>query len=125
MKRISHADSCGIADVLGTVRVSVTFRGTHTGSFRVEVDGNPVQPNPDGTVTVGTAAILEGASVLVVTIVHQVGPTPFFELDYVVQGTLCGPFTVQDSFDDDDPDATVKETIRFDGTDARRRRRSK
>ena len=118
MKKISHSDSCAIANVLGKVRVSVTFRGTHTGSFRVEVDGNPVQPNPDGTVTVGTAATLKGASVLIVTVVNQVGPTKFFELDFVIQGTLCGPFTVQDSFDDGDPDATVRETIRFKSRDA-------
>jgi hypothetical protein len=118
MKRISHADSCAIANVLGKVRVSVTFRGTHTGSFRVEVDGTPAQPNSDGTVTVGTAGTLKGASVLIVTLVHQVGPTKFFELDFVVQGTLCGPFTVQNSFDEGDPDATVRETIRFKSRDA-------
>lgn len=118
MKRISHTDSCAIANVLGKVRVSVTFRGTHTGSFRVEVDGNPVQPNADGTVTVGTAATLKGASVLIVAVVHQAGPTKFFELDFVIQGTLCGPFTVQASFDDGDPNATVRETIRFKSRDA-------
>jgi hypothetical protein len=117
MKKITHSDSCAIANVLARVKVSVTFRGTHTGSFRVEVNGNPVQPNADGTVTVGTAATLKGASVRIVTVVHQIGPTKFFELDYVIQGTLCGPFTVQDVFDDDDPDVTVRETIRFKASD--------
>ena len=120
MKNVTHSDSCSVANVLGEVRVSVTFRGTHTGSFRVEVDGNPVQPNADGTVTVGTATTLKGASVLIVTVVNQVGPTKFFELDYVMQGTLCGPFTVQDTFDDGDPNATVRETIRFEGVVSRR-----
>jgi len=113
MKNISHMDSCSIVNVLTDVKVSVTFRGTHTGSFRVELNGNPVQPSPDGTVTLGNAAALNGASVLVVAVVHQVGPTKFFELDYVLQGTLCGPFTVQDTFDAGDPNATVRETIRF------------
>ena len=113
MKNISHADTCSAANVLTEAKLSVIFRGTHTGSFRVELNGTPVQPNPDGTVTLGNATALNGKAALVIAVVHQVGPTKFFELDYIVQGTLCGPFIVQDEFDDGDPNAIVRETIRF------------
>ena len=113
MKNLAHADSCSIGSVMDDVKVSVTFRRAHTGVFRVEQNGNPVKPNADGTVSVGRADRLRGSSILVVTTINQIGPTQSFEVDYVLQGTMCGPFTVQDSFDVGDPDVTLKETIGF------------
>jgi hypothetical protein len=114
MKHIANSDTCTIGHIESDVKLSVTFRGTHTGAFRVELDGAPVQPNADGTVTLGRSTALKGARARIVTVVSQIGPAQFFELDYVLQGTLCGPFTVQNTFDDEDPNATVRETITFD-----------
>jgi hypothetical protein len=113
MKHMANRDSCSIGSVVDDVKVSVTFRGAHTGGFGVERNGNPLQPNPDGTVSLGRADTLRGSSILVVTIINQIGPTQSFEVDYVLQGTTCGPFTVRDTFDDGDPDVTLKETIGF------------
>jgi hypothetical protein len=113
MKKITHADTCNPDNIVGEAKLSVTFRGTHTGSFLVERNGVPLPPNPDRTVTLGNAAALRGASVVVLTTVTQIGPTKFFEVDYVLDGAVCGPFTVQDTFDDGDPDADVREQIRF------------
>jgi hypothetical protein len=113
MKNMVHTDSCSIGSSVDDVKVSVVFRGAHTGGFRVEKDGNPIQPNGDGTVSVGKADTLRGSSILVVTIINQIGPTQLFEIDYIVQGVACGPFVVQDSFDTGDPDVTLKETIKF------------
>jgi hypothetical protein len=113
MKTIKHDDNCSVGSAVDDVKVSVTFRGAHTGSFEVILNGDPRPPNDDGTVSLGRAFTLPGASVLVKTLVHQIGPGTFFETDYVLQGIMCGPFTVQDSFDVDDPDAKVLETIKF------------
>jgi hypothetical protein len=113
MKKITHTDTCSPNNIVGEARLSVTFRGTHTGSFMVERNGLPLPANADRTVTLGDAAALRGATVLVLTNVNQIGPTKFFEVDYVLEGAVCGPFTVQDTFDDGDPNADVREQIRF------------
>jgi len=113
MKTIKHEDTCSVGSAVDEVKVSVTFRGAHTGSFEVILSGDPRPPNADGTVSLGRAGTLSGASVLVKTLVNQIGPGTFFETDYVLQGILCGPFTVQDSFDAGDPNAKVLETITF------------
>ena len=113
MKTIAHDDTCSVGSSVDDVKVSVTFRGAHTGVFEVNENGNILRPNSDGTVSLGKANTLPGTSILVKTVVNQVGPGTFFEVDYVLQGTMCGPYTVQDNFDAGDPDATVRETIKF------------
>ena len=113
MKNISHADSCSVGSSVDAVKVSVTFRGAHTGSFEVERNGNILPPNADGTVSVGAASTLRGSSILVTTLVTRIGPGTLFEVDYVVQGAMGGPFTVQDSFASNDPDVTLEQTITF------------
>ena len=114
MNRIDHSDSCSVGSATQPVKVSVTFRGAHTGVFEVIKAGNVLAPDPDGTVPVGDANTLAGTSILVKTIVNQVAAAgPFFEVDYVLQGVTCGPFIVRDSFDAGDPTAQVRETIAF------------
>ena len=114
MKRIDHSDSCSVGTSTQDVKVSVTFRGGHTGAFEVNQSGNILPANPDGTVTVGRADALEGTSILVKTLVNQIAAAgKSFEVEYVLQGVTCGPYTVKDSFDAGDPGATVRETISF------------
>ena len=113
MKTVKHSDTCSIGSLVDNVKLTVTFRGANTGVFEVNRSGNILKPNPDGSVPLGKAKTLPGTSILVKTLVNQVGPGTFFEVDYVLHGSTCGPFTVQDSFDAADPDATVRETIKF------------
>lgn len=113
MKQIAHADTCTIGSAVDDVKVSVIIRNGHAGGFAVLKNGNPIQPNPDGTVTIGNATTLRGTSILVVTNIVKFAPTVFIEVDHIVQGTTCGPFVVQDQFDNGDPRAEIDETIQF------------
>jgi hypothetical protein len=103
MKNISNIDSCTIGSSVDEVKVSVIFRGATTGTFSIERNGIMLPPNPDRTVPLGKANTLPGTSILVRTLVNQIGPGPFLEVDYVLQGTMCGPFNVKDTFDAGDP----------------------
>ncbi len=113
MKSIAHTDSCSVGGLVSEVKVSVIFRGAHTGVFQVSKSGVILTPNQDGTVSVGKANELIGTSILVRTTVNQTGPGVFFEVDYVLQGTMCGPYSVKDTFDAGDPTVMVRETITF------------
>jgi hypothetical protein len=113
MKTVRHSDTCTIGSAVDKVKLTVTFRGAHTGVFEVNRSGNILKPNRDGSIPLGKADALAGSSILVKATVNQVGPGTFFELDYVLHGTTCGPFTVQDSFDAGDRIAVVRETIKF------------
>lgn len=113
MKHITHRDACTIGSAVDEVRVSVTFRGGTTGVFDVEQDGVSMPADVDGTVPIGRVNTLPGTSILVTVTVNQISGSRFFEVDFVLQGTTCGPFTVQNTFADGDPVAEVSETIRF------------
>jgi hypothetical protein len=113
MKIVKHSDTCTVGSAADSVKLTVTFRGANTGVFEVNRSGIILKPKPDGSVPLGKAKTLPGTSILVKTLVNQVGPGTFFEVDYVLHGTTCGPFTVQDSFDAGDLNATVRETIKF------------
>jgi hypothetical protein len=113
MKIIPSSDTCSIGSAVDDVKVSVVIRNGHVGGFKVLRNGNPIQPNPDGTVSIGKATTLPGTSIQVVTNITQFAPNIFIEADYILQGTTCGPFVVQDTFDTGDPKAEIDETIKF------------